>query len=501
MVLATPGAQSLSAVVNSSSGGNLVLSVNASQNLSTHNELVSWGSHDDSAAINSCIAASASGTNGAISSCHVPQAPGGGASNGHFYGVMNPVVFNPGNPSKISGDGYGNSSIIPLVPLPWVIYEASPFIKSGMIADIAFDGNKVASYTAMFDCANHLQMPGAKFLNAAPQGKIVMLGGTGGYASSCNTPTFNAKMEVILNGFYVGSADFPLDGLYVGTSDSYINQPEGPIEVAANTLYLSSLSGNFTVTAPHTWGCCSAASYPNTTFNVNAGGFIENPICDGFQQYCMQVNTFSSDLRVFGGTLGQYGSATQSIGIQIATGLDGVVITGFNLTGLPTQANAIVQVGTPPTHSYIYGNPGALDYPFNLSGSLSALGATVNGGASAAALTTILADQSTGTNASLFLTPRTGAFGVGILSTGNASDLVFQTNFNETMRITASSQNLTMAKPIILKGYTVDTLPSGVTGARVYVTDAVACTFLATPVHNGSIICPVFYNGSAWVAD
>lgn len=47
--------------------------------------------------------------------------------------------------------------------------------------------------------------------------------------------------------------------------------------------------------------------------------------------------------------------------------------------------------------------------------------------------------------------------------------------------------------------YTVATLPAGVQGARAYVTDATAPTFLGTLVGGGSTKCPVFYNGAAWV--
>lgn len=57
---------------------------------------------------------------------------------------------------------------------------------------------------------------------------------------------------------------------------------------------------------------------------------------------------------------------------------------------------------------------------------------------------------------------------------------------------------------LVMAGYTVATLPSTVatgqvTGAQAYVTDAVACTFLATLTGGGSTVCPVFYNGTAWV--
>lgn len=51
-----------------------------------------------------------------------------------------------------------------------------------------------------------------------------------------------------------------------------------------------------------------------------------------------------------------------------------------------------------------------------------------------------------------------------------------------------------------LKGYTVATLPTGVTGDVAYVTDALAPAFLVTVAGGGAVVTPVFYNGTNWVA-
>lgn len=49
--------------------------------------------------------------------------------------------------------------------------------------------------------------------------------------------------------------------------------------------------------------------------------------------------------------------------------------------------------------------------------------------------------------------------------------------------------------------YTVATLPAaGVAGRRAYVTDATAPAFLGALIGGGAVICPVFDNGTAWVA-
>jgi len=52
---------------------------------------------------------------------------------------------------------------------------------------------------------------------------------------------------------------------------------------------------------------------------------------------------------------------------------------------------------------------------------------------------------------------------------------------------------------VITGGYTVAALPTGVIGARAYVTDANATTFNSTVAGGGANVVPVFYNGTNWV--
>lgn len=54
--------------------------------------------------------------------------------------------------------------------------------------------------------------------------------------------------------------------------------------------------------------------------------------------------------------------------------------------------------------------------------------------------------------------------------------------------------------PVVqLTGYTVATLPTPAAGMTTYVTDASVCTRQVAVVASGSTVCPVFYNGTAWV--
>jgi len=65
---------------------------------------------------------------------------------------------------------------------------------------------------------------------------------------------------------------------------------------------------------------------------------------------------------------------------------------------------------------------------------------------------------------------------------------------------THGTPGLSLSSPLGLKSYTVATLPVGTQGHIAYVTDALAPTFLALIVGGGSVVTPVFYNGTNWVS-
>ncbi len=76
-------------------------------------------------------------------------------------------------------------------------------------------------------------------------------------------------------------------------------------------------------------------------------------------------------------------------------------------------------------------------------------------------------------------------FASGGVSIGNTTD--------------PGAANLSVSGTIKALGYTVATLPTGVTGARAYVTNALAPTFGATVAGGGAVTIPVFYNGANWI--
>ena len=58
---------------------------------------------------------------------------------------------------------------------------------------------------------------------------------------------------------------------------------------------------------------------------------------------------------------------------------------------------------------------------------------------------------------------------------------------------------LILSQPLRLPVLTVATLPPGVQGMEAIVRDATSPTFLGSVTGGGTVVCPVFHNGTAWV--
>ena len=104
---------------------------------------------------------------------------------------------------------------------------------------------------------------------------------------------------------------------------------------------------------------------------------------------------------------------------------------------------------------------------------------------------TIIGDSSTVTTPSS-LTNVT-LIGQGVV--GTTSNQVVLGNTSVTSTIVRGLQNQT---PMRLKGYTVATLPAGTQGDMAFVTDATSLTYNGTLTGGGSVVVPVFYDGTNW---
>lgn len=88
----------------------------------------------------------------------------------------------------------------------------------------------------------------------------------------------------------------------------------------------------------------------------------------------------------------------------------------------------------------------------------------------------------------------------GATSSGNPTIDVSAGNLAITPALVTAS-TISAGTTINTAGYTVGTLPAGVTGARAYCTDLLLPTFLAVATGGGAVVGPVFYNGANWVSD
>lgn len=81
---------------------------------------------------------------------------------------------------------------------------------------------------------------------------------------------------------------------------------------------------------------------------------------------------------------------------------------------------------------------------------------------------------------------------------GSGGDISFVTgNFSEALRL-SSAARATFKGPVVLKGYTVATLPAGAEGMTAYCTDLLAPGFLVAAVGGGAVKGPVFFDGVSW---
>ena len=138
--------------------------------------------------------------------------------------------------------------------------------------------------------------------------------------------------------------------------------------------------------------------------------------------------------------------------------------TTQTLSGVKTFSNATISVGSSTatgTMQFAYGA--------TLSGSTKTVNIATGGVSGSTTAITI-----------------GSAFGTTVTAYGNWT-------FNTPLSVASGGTGSGVA-------YTVATLPAaGTQGRRAWVTNALAPMFLAAPVGGGTVVCPVFDNGTAWV--
>lgn len=89
----------------------------------------------------------------------------------------------------------------------------------------------------------------------------------------------------------------------------------------------------------------------------------------------------------------------------------------------------------------------------------------------------------------------------GIQSVDDGALTIAKTNgLQDALDAKAPLANPVFTGSIKIPAYTVATLPTGAVGKIAYVTDATTPTYLGELTGGGAVVCPVFYNGTAWVS-
>lgn len=130
--------------------------------------------------------------------------------------------------------------------------------------------------------------------------------------------------------------------------------------------------------------------------------------------------------------------------------------------------------------------------PLTIASSALTLPETVNINVSSGS--NLVMDKSSGSSMSF---TRSGTGNVLVEDDGNKLGIYYGSGSTLAAQIGATA---TFSVPVVLKGYTVSTLPSGSVGMTAYVTDATAPTYNGALTGGGAVTVPVFYNGSAWVS-
>lgn len=92
--------------------------------------------------------------------------------------------------------------------------------------------------------------------------------------------------------------------------------------------------------------------------------------------------------------------------------------------------------------------------------------------------------------------------GLILIGKGSTNDIaILNSAANNAISVPTGTVDVVIGATIRMNGYTVATLPTGVTGKQAYVTDALAPTFLGLLTGGSTTKTPVFYNGAAWVSN
>lgn len=186
--------------------------------------------------------------------------------------------------------------------------------------------------------------------------------------------------------------------------------------------------------------------------------------------------TVTGNLTATGSVVAASGSITNNFVAGTFTTGNSLVNGNLTVTGNITVTGSVVGANGGGTHGFLL---------------LSATGvadAALQQGASGGVLFRM------GTVGTFFLNDFNNNSVISVSGPGNATTSALI--INGATSPTAATISTTC--PVVFQRYTVTSLPSGITGARVLVTDSTVTTFGSTVAGGSTNVVPVFYTGSAW---
>ena len=346
------------------------------------------------------------------------------------------------------------------------------------------------------------QTVGSLASSACPLGGCATSGGT-----VTTTGTLAAGQVALGSGATSVTGDPGLTGVGTGTgfklgigTDVFLSRV-----FAAKTLAVGGGTGG----AGDYDGTILAANFNNAPGTANYGASLK--LGSLFKVTWGDAESYNSTIdlalsRASSGVLLVEDGSGNARDVQARTGTFGTSVVTPTVVGVGSVLTLSDGVGTP---NVLYWGSNTL-YPYPANGTdLGSATATYKTGYFGTSLYSPLLSSGVGksgtnvagTNSLIQAEPGTGsAAGSSVVfqtPTAGASGTTGQT---QATRLTLSEPAVIAAVPVRLAGYTVATLPAGTVGDTAYVSDALGPTFGAAVVGGGAVICPVMYNGSAWVS-
>jgi hypothetical protein len=279
----------------------------------------------------------------------------------------------------------------------------------------------------------------------------------------------------------------------------------------AATLTDTTSSGTVALAYTDVWGGNTVAASAAATFTNYYGSFFKNPIAGTnvtlTNRYALGADSINTTTLAIGGTVtGPDGGTWTSAGINLSAGSVGapsLTFGGDTTTGWFRPAANQLEVSISGVKKFDYGVTNSGAWTFS-----AAVNFAGNVGSNVLNTGNPFSVGLSGSNPQL----QFNFNGVKTISTSNIGMFAFggttssfpglkQSGTNLLVRLADDSGDANISANLLQPhGFTVSTLPaSPTTGSIAYVTDAVACTFLATLTGGGTTYCPVTYNGTAWV--